>query len=386
MSATPLLIIGDSPDAKTGLARIAHDLAWLASSIPELRVGVFGRGGLGRKSYPWASYDFDERYQWGETRLEEAWRDFCPNGDGIMLTCWDASRLLWLAHPSEMPEGLQAILRSPKIQKRGYFMVDSAGPDPSKLPMEQSAVMQAFDRVCVASKWAHGLTKASIPAHPDLDWLPHPLNRNTFRPMDRELGRSIWGVKPHEKLVGVVMTNQARKHWPTVMETLALMPDVKMWFHTDRMQGYWNIGALGIEYGVTDRLLTDARALADKELAMRYSACDATLVISGGEGHCYPVAESLSCGVPAVTGAYGAQAELTFDDLLVPPSWSYIDTNHNVRRAMYDARLVADRLYKAIALNRHGAAQDACIERVKHLDFKNLALVWQKWLRKGLEA
>src|SRR5262249_40379107 len=162
------------------------------------------------------------------------------------------------------------------------------------------------------------------------DWLPHPINRETFKPRDRMYGRSAWGIEDRVPVIGCVMANQARKHWPVALEMLARLPGWRMWLHTDITVKDWNIHALPVEYGVADRIIFEGRALADAELAMRYSACDVTTVISGGEGFCYPVAESLSCGTPAIVGSYSAQAELS--PWRVDPHWYRIDTSHNVLR------------------------------------------------------
>lgn len=375
--AIPILILGDGPDQKTGLGRIGHDLAWVLSSMPEFKVGYLGRMAFGRAKYPWTQYSFGLNEQWGEHRLQEAWEDLSQGVNGIVFTVWDASRLLWLSNPSGMPN--EAFLRSGAFEKWGYFMQDSAGVRPDILPLEAAEVMRGFDRVLLASKWAYVLTVKSLDGERDIDWIPHGINREIFKPMDRLYARSGWGVGERDIVIGCVMANQQRKHWPTVFEAVARIPEARLWVHTDRWVNYWNLNALAIEYGVADRVIAEDRQLSDTELAMRYSACDATVMISGGEGFCYPVAESLSCGTPVVTGSYGAQFELASQG--VPPIFTQLDTMHNVRRAYYDPVMVSRALKQAVQTRDPESAQ----AQVEHLSWLKLTAVWKKWFRRGIE-
>lgn len=369
----PLLFLGDAADSHTGLGRIGHDLAWLCSSMPEFKVGYLGRQGFGRSRFPWAQYNFGESEQWGEDRVEQAWTDLAGDSKGIIFTIWDASRLLWFVdHKSPF-------LQSDRFERWGYFMADGTGVIASQLPQEQAHVISQYKRALLASKWAQGFARDL-----EVDWMPHPINRQVFKPIPRMYARSGWGVSDADIVIGCVMTNQARKHWPTVFESLAHLGAMtnsgpRLWVHTDLLLHYWDIQALAVEYGIGAQIICENRPLSDSELAMRYSACDATMVISGGEGFCYPVAESLSCGVPVITGSYGAQAELT--RWLVEPIATIIDTSHNVRRAVYEACDVADTLLKVL-LER--PSREDCEGLVTHLNMRELGIQWKKWLKRGL--
>jgi len=377
MSPIPLLILGDAPDLHNGLGRIGHDLAWLLSSMPEFHVGYLGREATGRAKFPWAQYSF--RGGWGEHKIVEAWGDLSAGREGIIFTIWDATRLLWFTNPSEgMPEKLQKFLTSGRFKRWGYFMQDAEGPSPGMLPYETASVMARYDRVCLASKWAYDSTVRTVTNHPDIDWIPHGINRSIFKPVDRDYGRAILGVDAGATLIGCCMSNQDRKHWPTVIEAVSLIPNAVLWAHTDRVIHGWNLQALAFEYGVADRVVADIGERSDKEMAALYSACDATLVISGGEGFCYPVVESMSCGVPVVTGAYGAQSD--FWHWKVAAKAFRIETPHNVRRAVYEAADVAQALRSAI--DRGGGTEEE--RQVEHLDWPKLGKVWKKWARKGI--
>lgn len=389
----PILILGDGPDQFTGLARIGHDLAWILSGMPEFQVGYLGRMGVGRSHFPWVSYSFPATAQWGEDHIQNAFEDLSQGRRGIVLTVWDASRLLWFADPVGMPERLQNWLASGAVERWGYFMVDSEGVRPGHLPLTAEHVMGRFDRICVASKWAHQVTRRSIPEHPDVDWLPHLINTDRFKPMDRMASRSHWGVGEREVLIGCVMANQERKHWATVFEALALMRSTvagkpKIWCHVDTIapvpgRGWWNLAALAHEYGLGDRVILDVNQLSDREMALRYSACDATVLISGCEGWGYPIAESLACGVPCVTGQYAAGGEIASH--AVVPVGHRIVTQHNCRHAIYSASDVANALEIATDAVRSGDfEQEWAVEQVSHLSGNKIGKLWQRYFKTGL--
>jgi glycosyltransferase involved in cell wall biosynthesis len=236
--------------------------------------------------------------------------------------------------------------------------------------------------VLLASRWGYELAKNSLIQHPDLDWLPHGIDRSVFKPVDRLYARSVWsqfGWKLHDKVVGCVMANLERKHWPTVFEAIAQLDGVKLWAHTDKLCQYWDLQALVTEYGIVDRVILDEKEYTDEEMAMRYSGCDCTTVISGGEGFCYPAAESLSCGVPVVAGNYSAQCELLDPRLRCPAVHTQIETMHNTRRAIYLIPRIVQSI--DIALRSQNAST---VEMVQHLDWPVLGIQWKKWFKRGL--
>lgn len=392
--SVPILILGDGPDQLTGLARIGHDVAWLLSGMPEFQVGYLGRMSVGRSHFPWVNYSFSAHEQWGEGRLLEVWNDLAQSRRGIVMTIWDATRLLWFADPMGMPDALQKFLASGAVERWGLFMQDSEGVRQGYLPLTAAHVMSKYNRVMLASKWAHSITKNTLPDHPDLDWLPHPLNTARFKPLDRMASRSHWGIGEREVLIGCVMANQARKYWPVVFEAIAKMRGTtagkpRIWCKTDVISplpghGYWNLEALAYEYGITDRVILDVNSLSDYEMSIRYSACDATVLVSGGEGFGYPIVESLACGVPCVAGQYGAGGDLCSHG--VPAYGFRIETQHNARWAVYDAEVVTMGLERAVDQVRSGDFEASWgVEQTAHLNGAKIGRLYHRWFRKGLQ-
>lgn len=401
----PLLFLGDGPDQHTGLARIGRDLALLASSMPEFRVGYIGRNLFGCNKFPFQQYSFDWREQWGEWKLQRAFNDFMGDdlgrGKAVVMTVWDASRLLWFARPEYgLPEQLSRFLQSGEFERWGYFMVDGEGVETGKLPTEQIEVLNGYNRVLIASKWGYELARESgVHQAIDFDWMPHPINGAVFHHVDakvREITRGMWGVHSSGgPVIGCVMANQARKHWPVVLEGIARYrqrtgKSVRLWLHTDKELNYWNIPALLVEYGLEDCLLPMMDTITDSQMAVRYAACDVTVVVSGGEGFCYPIAESLAVGTPVVAGSYGAHTELMMncgaaDLAIINPLTTQVDTIHNVRRAVYEPEHLASVLEFELNKRTDNARRESIARSVEHLHMLKLGVQWKRWFRQGIK-
>ena len=402
--STPLLIFGDAPDQHSGLSRILRDLCLITSTLPEFRVGSFGRGALGSSRFPWPQYSFnDQGDQWGEHKLQKCWRDFTQGGGtgkGQILTVWDASRLLWFTGLQSVgdPE-LDVFLGANRtFRKWGYFMVDGTGPDGLTLPTESRVIMQSYDRVVVASEWAAQVARRS---GVDCEWIPHPIDGDKFKWHNstifcRHDARERLEVAD-QIVAGCVMTNQARKDWPTAFATAALLAKIYksrflFWVHTDSPAftpgSYWNLHALAADYNLPPECLriTLTGTYTDSMMAAFYNACDATILCSGGEGFGYPIAESMACGCPCITQDWAAGAELTHEEWRVPVHAFKLETSHNVLRAVHSPYIWAKKLEEAIEMGlvegdewRREIAQG-----IEHLHMKKLKSVWKRWLVEGL--
>ena len=394
MSRTPfkklsngLLIVSDAPESTSGLSRVARDIASLACTLPEFKVAVLGRGGIGKKSFPWTSYQYPETGHWGEAYLEEVIRDFFGEERGIVFSNWDLSRLGWLLGPQyQSQRQAQAFGAGRNFDLWNYLPVDSCGPSGQALGVEQSQIAKGPDRILAASEWGMNVLKNS--GRPDADWLPHGLFADKFfiRPNAREL----LGWSPDDVWINCIMTNQARKDWPVAMETIAVLKAeygnrLRAALHIDTLINYWNIYALATDYGVADCLQVTTE-LNDDQLALRYSACDATLLPSGGEGFGYPVCESMACGTACIVADYAAAPELVPEECRVRPVTYRVDTMHNVRRAVlsgYGFAAAAKGQIEAKRLDWSGRSEELA-EMVQHLQWDKLKTVWTRWLLTGL--
>jgi glycosyltransferase involved in cell wall biosynthesis len=400
-----ILIYGDAVDSHSGLGRISRDLCLLASSTPPFRVASFGRGAVGSSKFPWLQYSFSQADQWGENQIRQVWNNFTANsnsspndsGGGQILTVWDASRLLWFSGLASTGDpDLDVFVGSNRTwSKWGYFMVDATGPDGLTLPYESREVMRSYDRVVVASEWAAQVARRS---GVECEWIPHPIDGGKFYHGD--LGHSHhqeYMEVSGRVVLGCVMTNQARKDWPTAFAIAASLAKSHksrflFWVHTDSAAStpgsYWNLHALAIDYGLPPECLriTLTGTMTDSMMAAFYNACDATIVCSGGEGFGYPIAESLACGCPCITQDYAAGAELTREEWRVPVNAFKLETSHNVLRAVHSPYGWVRQIEEAIEQSRVEGEEwrQELAASMEYLHMKNLKSVWRRWLLEGI--
>jgi glycosyltransferase involved in cell wall biosynthesis len=385
--ANPILVVSDAPELLSGIARDGRDLLTLLSSMPEFRVACLGRGGMGRRRFPWTSYQYPASGQWGEDYLAPAWNDFSGGENGVVLTIDDASRRLWFAQPVGMPAEMQRFLGSGRnFLKWGYFPVDSTGPNGKTLPIGMAAAIAGYDRVAAASEWGRHVLADS--GRPDADWMPHGLWMDVWNPIPDARKMLDWP----DIVVGCNMANQARKDWPAAFQCAADLRAhygnrVLFWAHTDQVSHYWNLAALAADYAMADALEVTVNA-TDYQLAMRYSACDCTILPSGGEGFGYPIAESLACGTPCIVADYAAGPELVEEECRVQPIAYRVDTMHNVTRAVLSGHAFAQKAVGQIEKKREdceGRVEELRAS-VEHLDWQKLQHVWRKWFLTGLRG
>lgn len=391
---TPLLVLGDSPDAYGGLSRIGRDLATLLTRSPRFRVGFLGRDMVGSRKLPFVQYAINTAAgQWGEGTLQRVWQDFAGDEEGILFTIWDASRLLWLAQPqliAEKAPELAAWLATPPFHKWGYFPIDSTGPMGRLTSMSQATLM-GYQRLLAYTAWGEGIIRATIGNDAanarGIGWMPHGLNGDTFQPRDRKATRQSLRWKERELVVGVVATNQQRKDWGLAAATIATLrqqvPYLRLWAHIDDSERHWSMAALLTDYGIGD-ITTMTYRMNDTELSHWLSACDVTMHI-GGEGYGYPIFESLLCGTPVVHGDYAGGADILRQcghaTSLIPPVAYRIDTTSNCVRAVYDYNAWAERI---LAIVQQPPDREALRASVEHLLWPALWPRFQRWFEEGL--
>jgi glycosyltransferase involved in cell wall biosynthesis len=377
---TPLMILSDSASLKTGLGRITRELAAHLVSMPEYRVATLGRGGLGSRAVSSMQYTFPEvGGGWGETAIEQAWRDFAGKQKGILFTINDASRLAWLAHPDERMGALYDFLMSKPFKRVGYFPIDSSGPG-DKLTRAASATIAGFDTALAYTAWGAQVIERSIGRA--VDWIPHGYNGDVFVPRDKQAARIAMGVDEDELLIAVNMTNQERKDWGLCFSSVAGLKQkrsLKLWLHVDVLERHWSIPALAQDFGLAgDIILTFAGSKTDTELSYYYSAADLTILPSLGEGFGFPIVESLACGTPCIHGDYGGGAELIPNTswLVHPQSWR-LDTPHNLLRPVFEPGDWIDAIDRVLDTE---PSREECTSAVSHLKWANLwPGAWKKF-------
>ena len=387
----PILVLSDAPSIQGGLSRVARDLCDVLVSMPEFRVGSLGRGGVERRGFSWMQYQYPESAQWGEEYIEDVWNDFSGGRDGIIFSNWDLSRLFWFSQPnSGLPAPLQRFLGEGRsFAKWAYTPIDATGPNGRTLPMLAAAAAAGFDKLAVSSRWGCDVLQSS--GRPDADWLPHGLWLSRDFKRDEEAKAKLgWEGKI---VLGCVMTNQFRKDWAAAFECAQAMKahygnKFFAWFHTDTPERYWSFPGLAADYGLGQEDVRISVSLTDAQLAVRYSACDCTILPSRGEGFGFPIAESMACGVPCIVTDYGAGQELVDERHKVKPMCYHVDTPYNLLRAVISGYGFAQKAIEAIEYvaedpeYRHAELRD----NVMHLDWPQLSNTWKKWFKEGLNS
>lgn len=361
----PLLFLGDSPSLRSGLGRIGRDLATLASSCPEFRVGFLGRGGLSSVQLPFWQADFDEVRGWGNDQmLNLKWHEFAPAGRGIIFGIWDPLRLAWLSH-GWLP-------KHPGAKGWLYAPIDSYGPL-GRLPYAETQALQGFHRLLAYGEFGSQVLSESLDR--PIDWLPHGIDTSIFKPQDRQAARIAMGYSMKDRVVGMVATNQPRKDWGCACETLAMLPTWKGWFHIDSLDRHWDFRELINAFGLADRVkITLTGQMKDTEMSYFYSACDVTMLCSH-EGFGYPIAESLACGTPVVHGSYGGGNWGLPTVTLVKPALLRLDPFGSRYVPVFESKVWAEAIEQTLDQIREG-----CVASVEHLDWKRLWPRWKRWL------
>ena len=394
---TPLLLVSDGVTSGTGLGRITRDLAVrIADHLPDLyRLGTLGYGGPYSRAFSFPQYQMDMQ-DWQINNLPEVWKDFAGNEKGIVLTIWDASRMLWFARPENCTDSrLKKFLTNPPFERWGYFPMDATGPH-DRLTAILGHIIDGYDRVLAYSKWAEEILHRTLPKK-DITNLPHGIDCTVFMPRPRIQSRHSFGAKigaVNEKLkflaisddafaIGIVATNQARKDYGLAIQAIAEIAKqrpVFIWIHTDVIERHWSIPALLNDYGLKDRAVVTGFPLTDEQMSWCYSAMDLTLGIGTGEGFGYPIFESLACGTPCIHGNDGGAAEHLRHlpaEMLVEPIACRLEGPYCCQRNVYNPLDWAKRISELPKKN--GASL-----LPSYLDWNENWKRWEQWFRKGV--
>lgn len=405
MNIKPLLIVGDGPTAKTGLGRIMGDLAIrIATQMPDVyRVATAGYSGEGSRHLPFQQYFLEGVTDFICPTLPQICEDFFGEERGIIFFIWDISRLGWFSQPEQLGAeslkafpGLKEWLVKGNFERWLYCPVDASGPnDAMTFPLKLALL--GFDRILAYGQFGEDVIRRTIGYEEadkrHLTYLPHGIDTDVFFPMPHAAARKTFfkntGARPlvdipiaplqdSEALVGIVATNQSRKDWGMALEAVGILSrkrPVRLWCHCDELERYWSIPALLADFGLLGNTVVSLGYLSDNAMARAYSACDVTIG-PGAEGWGLPLAESLACGTPCVTGSYAGGAALVTPLMRVSPTAFRLDGVYAQKRPIYDPAEWADRADKWIGLRTKMDSQ---------YDWNELWPRWAEYLRKAAE-
>lgn len=386
----PFLVIGDHPSLPTGLGRITRDLVAqlrldvAAGALPPLDLVQVGwREEPGWEWAQWPVYQLSTLPEdWGAETVAKLWAERWGDQPGIVFSVWDPMRVFALSR-TRGPWDLW-----------GYFPIDAHAAGGRLSGPSGSAVAQ-YNRVLGYGRWGATVLR-SVRSEP-VAFLPHGISPEVWNTAVDIEGRLGYRYKPDRLLIGTVASNQARKDWGVVAQTLAELKArghaVYGWWHTDRLVGpAWSLVQLVEDCGLARQvtITTEQDRLRDADLAGLYQACTVTLAPGLGEGFGYPIVESLASGTPVIHSTYGGGAEL------VPrPEWTIpvrawrLESPHALQRPVYLAEDFANAIERAVEW-RAGVGPAVCREycqgAVAHLAWPALWGRWRSWFRQGLDA
>jgi FkbM family methyltransferase len=280
---------------------------------------------------------------WGHEGTPIAWngvqvfgKSVHPYAQDIMHShaeTWKADAMISLMDAWVVePEGMMGTRWVP------WFPVDSE-PLPKRI---YNNVKQAYDRIVFSKFACQQLDAAGL----DYTYIPHGVNTNVFKPLDRAACRETMKLPADKFIVGMVAANKGnppRKAFhPQIAAFAALKAkysDCVLYLHTlDGTRGYEvvdlrpYIEALGLKYGYAfkddpadlDVIFADQYGLAlgypDEQMAMLYNAMDVHVLVSMGEGFGIPILEAQACGTPVIVGDWTSMSELCFSGYKVAKS------------------------------------------------------------------
>ena len=154
-------------------------------------------------------------------------------------------------------------------------------------------------------------------------YIPHTVNTEIFKPMDKAEAKKALGIHPDVFVCGMVAANKdnpPRKSFQEVLDAfkmfLTKVPNSILYIHTNPdFPGGFPIkeyaGFIGIGNNVIFPDVYQMNFNVDKsKMAIIYNTFDVLLSPSFSEGFCVPLIESQACGVPVVTNDWTSMAEL----------------------------------------------------------------------------
>jgi glycosyltransferase involved in cell wall biosynthesis len=253
------------------------------------------------------------------------------------------------------------------------------------------------------------------------------VNVDVFKPSSqpKDLLKTQLGVDPKDFIIGSVMRNQKRKLIPNLIKIIKqvakVIPNAKLYLHTSYPDmNAWDIPSLLMEHDAVDLVYFSykcancgkhfarkysetpshcphcnhqsasfcsvANGLSEPELANVFNCFDLYIQYAICEGFGIPPVEAASCGVPVVTMAHGAMAEIgnNIGADIVPLSCTFRELETNADRVYPDDKKCEEILIakcKQIQdmgfITRTRLSEETRTQSIKHYDWDKTAKTFE---------
>lgn len=217
----------------------------------------------------------------------------------------------WVCEPQRYPKGFKWI---------PWFPIDSEPV--TKINID--AVSQAYKRLVFSKHGCKMMDQAGL----DYDYIPHGVETETFKPVDRVKAREQMQLPKDAFIVGMVAANKGFPPRKAFAENIAAFKilkekhkDVILYLHTSdgsRGEGFDILQYMDMLQLEKDKdfIIADQYnyllSYPDGAMNALYNSFDVHLLVSKGEGFGIPILEAQSAGCPVIVGDWTAMGELCF--------------------------------------------------------------------------
>lgn len=390
--------------AQTGFGRVNyHILSYLHSKgVEVIEVGVGYQGQFISSPPPWPVYS---PHAYGRPEGQ----DCVPllanqlDVDAVFLLA-DVPDIGYLVDPinyrgrqnQPLKEEIIAHIDVGRWKKLAYTVIDCSGPM-DHLPRDWERTFRGYDGIAVASKWAQTLVEKNFGVRPA--YIPHGVDTDRFKGMDKTAARSRFGIDPEAFVIGGVGVNRRRKMIPAWFETVAKFVEqtraekVLLWLNSYRVPedpGYdmkaladqYEFEKLGIQAVMTERMPEEA-------LSYLYPCFDMGINLSN-EGFGMVPLEMAACRIPCMITDFASSETVTdaFESFLkIPPKAIIPQPGNIISWAWPDTDVAADRVaeYHREKKLRTGLKRSSW-EHAQRYSWANVLPKFERWLTDVVEA
>jgi len=321
-----------------------------------------------------------------------------------------------------------------KTPNRGSFKWVMYCPiDGHPSPSKWKATFEAADILVAYGKYGMETMRHRAPSA-NLKYIYHGVDSKAFHPTSQqeknESRKTIMGVSPDKKVIGIVARNQPRKAFDKLFEAyfyilnglyirckdcnkITVFPfdlvkreavrttkckhcmgtnfsnaeprdDVRLYVHGAIQDCGWDLVDLQNDYNLSGKVLVNPSlkigvGVSEHTLNGIYNAFDVFTLPTRGEGFGLPILEAMSAGVPVVVTDYSAHPEWCNDaGILVPPVVLEAEPLTNIRRAVIDIDLYVTGLLDMLD---NDAMRKSCGEagraKAEEMDWEIICKQWE---------